>query len=108
VVGGDVVLPQAGKEDTGRAPGSVAGIAARALPSVVTLHVTGDEESGTGTGIVLDTRGHILTNNHVVQPAGSDGAISVSFSGGQTAKAKVVGRDTGYDLAVVQVSGCGG
>ncbi|SEE43372.1 putative serine protease PepD [Streptomyces sp. 3213] len=103
-VGGDVVLPQAGAESGGRAPGSVAGIAARALPSVVTLHVTGDEESGTGTGIVLDTRGHILTNNHVVQPAGGDGEISVSFSGGQTARAKVVGHDTGYDLAVVQVS----
>ncbi|MFJ9247990.1 trypsin-like peptidase domain-containing protein [Streptomyces sp. NPDC101776] len=106
--GGDVVLPQAGEEDGGRAPGSVAGIAARALPSVVTLHVTGDEESGTGTGIVLDTRGHILTNNHVVQPAGGDGEISVSFGGGQTVKARVVGHDTGYDLAVVQVSGVRG
>ncbi|MGW3104153.1 S1C family serine protease [Streptomyces sp. NPDC001100] len=104
VGGGDVVLPQAGAEDGGRAAGSVAGIAARALPSVVTLHVTGDAESGTGTGIVLDTRGHILTNNHVVQPAGADGEISVSFSGGQTARAKVVGHDTGYDLAVVQVT----
>lgn len=102
------MLPQAGAEDGGRAPGSVAGIAARALPSVVTLHVTGDEESGTGTGIVLDTRGHILTNNHVVQPAGGDGSISVSFSGGQTVRAKVVGHDTGYDLAVVQVSGVRG
>ncbi|MEV6540234.1 trypsin-like peptidase domain-containing protein [Streptomyces sp. NPDC051665] len=107
-IGGDVVLPQAGKEDAQRAPGSVAGIAARALPSVVTLHVTGDEESGTGTGIVLDTRGHILTNNHVVEPAGGDGRISVSFSGGQVVKGKVVGRDTGYDLAVVQVSGVRG
>ncbi len=106
--GGDIVLSQAGEEASGRAPDSVAGIAARALPSVVTLHVTGDEESGTGTGIVLDTRGHILTNNHVVQPAGSDGEISVSFSGGQTARAKVVGHDSGYDLAVVQVSGVRG
>ncbi|MBK3581206.1 trypsin-like peptidase domain-containing protein [Streptomyces sp. MBT65] len=75
---------------------------------MVTLHVTGDEESGTGTGIVLDTRGHILTNNHVVQPAGGDGSISVSFSGGQTVRAKVVGHDTGYDLAVVRVTGVRG
>ncbi|MEV8537890.1 trypsin-like peptidase domain-containing protein [Streptomyces sp. NPDC051572] len=107
-IGGGIVLPQAGEEDSQRAPGSVAGIAARALPSVVTLHVTGDEESGTGTGIVLDTRGHILTNNHVVESAGGDGRISVSFSGGQTVKGKVVGRDTGYDLAVVQVRGVRG
>ena len=47
---GAVELPQAGKEPAGRAPDSVAGIAARALPSVVTLHVSGAEESGTGTG----------------------------------------------------------
>ncbi|MFF0080567.1 trypsin-like peptidase domain-containing protein [Streptomyces canus] len=103
--GGDVVeLPQAAEEPKGRAPDSVAGIAARALPSVVTLHVSGAAESGTGTGFVLDDRGHILTNNHVVEPAGSDGEISVTFHSGDTAKATVVGRDSGYDLAVVEVS----
>ncbi|MEU0210264.1 S1C family serine protease [Streptomyces canus] len=102
---GDVVeLPQAAEEPRGRAPGSVAGIAARALPSVVTLHVSGAAESGTGTGFVLDDRGHILTNNHVVEPAGTDGEISVTFHSGDTAKATVVGRDSGYDLAVVEVS----
>ena len=102
---GTVALPQAGKEPAGRAPESVAAIAARALPSVVTLHVSGANESGTGTGFVLDDQGHILTNNHVVQPAGSSGDISVTFNDGDTAKATVVGRDTGYDLAVVKVSG---
>ncbi|MFI1709783.1 S1C family serine protease [Streptomyces griseoruber] len=105
---GGVKLPQASAEPTGRAADSVAGIAARALPSVVTLHVSGSEESGTGTGFVLDTRGHILTNNHVVEPAGGDGEITVVFSGGQSAKADVVGRDTGYDLAVVKVRGVSG
>ncbi len=108
-VGGDVVaLPQAEEEPAGRAPGTVAGIAARALPSVVTLHVRGAEESGTGTGFVLDERGHILTNNHVVEPAGAGGEISVTFQSGDTAEATVVGRDSGYDLAVVEVSGVGG
>ncbi|MFI7503851.1 S1C family serine protease [Streptomyces sp. NPDC049687] len=105
---GGVELPQASAEPTGRAADSVAGIAARALPSVVTLHVSGSEESATGTGFVLDTLGHILTNNHVVEPAGSDGRITVVFNGGQTAEAEVVGRDSGYDLAVVRVSGVGG
>ncbi|MGW0412911.1 S1C family serine protease [Streptomyces collinus] len=105
---GDVTLPQAGSVPAGRAPDSVAGIAARALPSVVTLHVSGADEAGTGTGFVLDARGHILTNNHVVQPASSGGEISVTFSGGDTAKARIVGRDSGYDLAVVQVSGVRG
>ncbi|WP_330459662.1 trypsin-like peptidase domain-containing protein [Streptomyces sp. NBC_00820] len=105
---GDIHLPQAAGVPAGRAPDSVAGIAARALPSVVTLHVSGKDEAGTGTGFVLDTRGHILTNNHVVAPASSGGEISVTFSSGDTAKAKVVGRDSGYDLAVVQVSGVSG
>ncbi len=105
---GVVELPQAGREPAGRARDSVAGIAARALPSVVTLHVTGSEEQGTGTGFVLDDRGHILTNNHVVESAGSDGEISVTFNSGDTAKATVVGRDSGYDLAVVKVRGVSG
>ncbi|MET9890847.1 trypsin-like peptidase domain-containing protein [Streptomyces sp. NPDC006465] len=104
----DVELPQAAKEAPGRAPDSVAGIAAHALPSVVTLHVRGSEEEGTGTGFVLDGQGHILTNNHVIEPAGGSGEISVTFSGGETAKAEVVGHDSGYDLAVVKVSGVRG
>ncbi|MGW1394476.1 trypsin-like peptidase domain-containing protein [Streptomyces nigra] len=103
-----VELPQAGVESPDRAADSVAGIAARALPSVVTLHVSGGSEQGTGTGFVLDERGHILTNNHVVEPAGEDGEISVTFHSGDTAEAKVVGRDSGYDLAVVKVKGVGG
>ncbi|MFI1289364.1 trypsin-like peptidase domain-containing protein [Streptomyces sp. NPDC020792] len=105
---GTVELPQAGKEPAGRAPDSVAGIAARALPGVVTLHVSGSGEQGTGTGFVLDGLGHVLTNNHVVENAASGGDISVTFSGGQTAKARIIGRDAGYDLAVVQVRGVRG
>ncbi|MFF9431965.1 trypsin-like peptidase domain-containing protein [Streptomyces sp. NPDC014746] len=103
-----VELPQADGGDTGRAPDSVAGIAASALPGVVTLHVTGNGSAGTGTGFVLDTKGHILTNNHVVDGAGASGDISVTFSSGETARAKLIGKDTGYDLAVVQVTGVSG
>ncbi|WPW31225.1 trypsin-like peptidase domain-containing protein [Streptomyces atratus] len=103
-----VELPQTGHNSGGRAPDSVAGIASSALPSVVTLHVSGTTESGTGTGFVLDKSGHILTNNHVVAPAGSSGEITVTFSGGETARAEVVGKDSGYDLAVVKVTGVSG
>ncbi|MEU0071166.1 trypsin-like peptidase domain-containing protein [Streptomyces sp. NPDC006332] len=105
---GAVELPQAAAEPAGRAPDSVAGIAARALPGVVTLHVNGAAEEGTGTGFVLDARGHILTNNHVVEPAGADGEITVTFNSGDTAEATVIGRDSGYDLAVVRVRGVSG
>ncbi|NEB75652.1 PDZ domain-containing protein, partial [Streptomyces sp. SID14478] len=106
--GTDVAFPQAGAESTHRAPGSVAGIAATALPGVVTIHTKGASEQGTGTGFVLDNRGHILTNNHVVEPAGSDGGIAVTFAGGENADAEVIGHDSGYDLAVIKVSGVHG
>ncbi len=103
-----VELQQAPRDNGDRAPDSVAGIASSALPSVVTLHVSGGGEQGTGTGFVLDEQGHILTNNHVVDPAGAAGEISVTFSGGETAKATLVGKDSGYDLAVVKVAGVSG
>lgn len=103
-----VELSQAEEKHTKRDPQSVAGIAASALPGVVTLHVSGGSAQGTGTGFVLDAKGHILTNNHVVEPAGTGGDITVTFSGGETAKAEVIGRDAGYDLAVVKVAGVSG
>ncbi|WP_037881265.1 S1C family serine protease [Streptomyces sp. NRRL F-5727] len=105
---GTVHLPQVEAGTTDRAPDSVAGIAASALPGVVTLHVSGGGSAGTGTGFVLDNRGHILTNNHVVDAAESSGDITVTFSSGETASAKLIGKDTGYDLAVVQVTGVTG
>ncbi|GGX90282.1 S1C family serine protease [Streptomyces hiroshimensis] len=107
-IGRHVSLPQATADRSARAPGSIAGIAARALPGVVTIHVRGGSDQGTGTGFVLDKEGRILTNNHVVEPAGSAGDISVTFNSGQTAKATVVGRDSSYDLAVIKVSGVSG
>jgi putative serine protease PepD len=106
----DVELSQAPADDKAgsRPPGSVAAIARNALPGVVTIHTRGTSEQGTGTGFVLDRQGHILTNNHVVRPAGSNGDITVTFSGGETSKAEVIGRDSGYDLAVIRVKGVSG
>ncbi|MEU4096540.1 trypsin-like peptidase domain-containing protein [Streptomyces sp. NPDC026673] len=104
----DVTLPQATAEAGTRAPDSIAGIAAQVLPGVVYIHVKGDDGEGTGTGFVLDDQGHILTNNHVVESVAKNGTISVTFNGGQVKPAKIVGRDTGYDLAVIKVSGVSG
>lgn len=58
-------------------------------------------QEGTGSGFVYDKKGHILTNNHVV-----DGAeeILVTFYDGETAKARVVGVDSGSDMAVIRVN----
>ena len=58
--------PSVGAGATTRPNGSVANIAARATPSVVTLRVSGADGSGTGSGWVYDGAGHIVTNNHVV------------------------------------------
>ncbi|MFN2596518.1 MAG: S1C family serine protease [Pyrinomonadaceae bacterium] len=57
------------------------------------------EREGTGSGSVIDTEGHILTNNHVVEGAQK---LSVSF-GDSTYPARIVGRDPDTDLAIIQV-----
>ncbi|WP_037574450.1 S1C family serine protease [Phaeacidiphilus oryzae] len=86
-----------------RSPNSVAGIAAKALPSVVTIEASGSQETGTGSGFVFDTQGHILTNNHVVAPALNGGKLTVKLSDGSSYPASVVGRASGYDVAVVKI-----
>jgi putative serine protease PepD len=96
-------LPDPGPGATQRPAGSVANIAAVALPSVVTIKVNGGSEgSATGSGFVVDGKGHILTNNHVVQ-GGVNGDIEVVLSNGDTEKATIVGRDASYDLAVLRI-----
>src|SRR5471030_2263620 len=57
----------------------------------------------------MTSDGSILTNNHVIASAASGGGtITVTFSNGKTAKAKIVGRDTSTDLAVIKASGVSG
>ncbi|MRS04965.1 trypsin-like serine protease, partial [bacterium] len=55
-----------------------------------------------GSGFVYDTKGHIVTNNHVIENAAN---IVVTFSDGSQAAATVVGADPGADLAVIQLAG---
>ena len=100
---GSAPAPSAGTGATTRANGTVANIAARATPSVVTLRVEGADGSGTGSGWVYDKAGHIVTNNHVVAGAADGGTITVVLANGQQVDGKVVGRDGSYDLAVVKV-----
>ncbi|MEU4176878.1 trypsin-like peptidase domain-containing protein [Streptomyces sp. NPDC026589] len=90
--------------DLKRPAGTVAGVAAKALPSVVTIDAQGGEgEGGTGTGFVYDKEGHILTNNHVVASAAESGELSATFSDGKKYAAEVVGRAQGYDVAVLKL-----
>jgi putative serine protease PepD len=95
-------IPRAGAGSTSRPEGSIANIAAKALPSVVTIKVDGADGGGTGSGFVLDRDGHIITNNHVVASAASGGTIKVELSDGTEIKATIAGRDGSYDLAVLK------
>ncbi|GAA2064220.1 hypothetical protein GCM10009801_08680 [Streptomyces albiaxialis] len=88
-----------------RSPKSVAGIAAKALPSVVTIQSSGGGEEGTGTGFVYDKEGHILTNNHVVANGARGGQLKATFSDGKKYDAEVVGEAQGYDIAVLKLKG---
>jgi putative serine protease PepD len=86
--------------------GTVSAAAAKIAPSVVTITVQSGNGVDVGSGVVLDTAGHILTNNHVVAAAGGgSGGITVTFSDRTTSTATVVGTSTSNDLAVIKVSG---
>ncbi|MBK8468760.1 MAG: trypsin-like peptidase domain-containing protein [Actinomycetales bacterium] len=88
---------------TARPDGSIAKIAATALPSVVTVKISTGGTSGNGSGFVIDSAGHIVTNNHVVSGATGTGEITVELVDGTSLPATIVGRDASYDLAVLKV-----
>jgi len=111
-VGGVLPLLSGSNTVTVNNPGSVnwvTGAAAKALPSVVTISVSGKSSAGTGSGVVLSADGYILTNAHVVTLDGatSDVVIEVKTSANQIFKAKVIGTDPTNDLAVIKAAGTG-
>ncbi len=97
-------LPAPGPAATTRPQGSVANIAAQALPSVVTINVEASDGTATGSGWVYDDLGHLVTNNHVIAEAGSAGKVTVVLSNGKQITGTVIGADESYDVAVVQIS----
>jgi putative serine protease PepD len=87
-----------------RAPDSIAGIAARVLPSVVSIDAQTSSGGDTGSGFFIQSDGTILTNNHVIEGAvTSNGEITVNLQNGKSYPAKLVGRDASYDLAVLKI-----
>jgi putative serine protease PepD len=88
-----------------RSPGSVAAVAAKILPSVVSLEVRVGNGGDTGTGIVISKDGYILTNNHVVAAAATgSGKLTVVFPDKSSTTGTIVGHpDPVSDLAVVRV-----
>ena len=97
--------PASGAPVVARSAGSVAAVAAKILPSVVSLEVRAGSSGDTGTGIVISKDGYILTNNHVVAAARNGGRLTVVFPDKSSAKGTIVGHpDPVSDLAVVRVT----
>jgi S1-C subfamily serine protease len=80
---------------------SVGEIYRRAGTGVVQVTTSTAGGSGLGSGFVLDTKGHIVTNYHVIDGADT---IQVSFSNKDTLPAKLIGSDPSTDLAVLEVN----
>ncbi len=91
--------------------GAVPAIVSRALPAVVSIITRQIEQDqfnqpvprrGLGSGLIVDRRGYILTNNHVVDSAEE---IKVTLTDGRTYRGALVGADRFSDLAVVKIDG---
>lgn len=93
--------------DSGDVPeGRFAKVAAAVEDSVVTIEALSDQEGSQGSGVVVDGRGYIVTNNHVISEAANNPAqykTTVVFNDGKKVPANLVGRDPKSDLAVLKV-----
>ena len=86
--------------------GQFAKVAAAVADSVVTIEAISDSEGSQGSGVVVDGRGYIVTNNHVISAAAASPGkfkLTVIFNDGKEARANLVGRDPETDLAVLKV-----
>jgi putative serine protease PepD len=84
---------------------TLASVAARTSPSVVTIMVQVPGGTVEGSGVIVDDQGSILTNNHVVAQAA--GGATVQLSTGRTLPAQIVRTDPGHDLALLRVDSAG-
>ncbi len=115
--GGPIAVTTVPAKVTPVLDGTVSAAADKIQPSVVTIAVRAGS-GGIGSGVVLDDQGHILTNEHVVSGAaraggsaprpGGAAAITVTFSDGTVADARVVGTSPTNDLAVIKVDDVSG
>ncbi|HEX6556569.1 MAG TPA: trypsin-like peptidase domain-containing protein [Ktedonobacteraceae bacterium] len=76
-------------------------VAAKVKPSIVEVDVTLTNGAAIGSGVIVDSRGYIVTNNHVVSGARS---IQVVLSNGTKEAAQLAGTDANYDLAVLKIA----
>ncbi|MTA37779.1 MAG: PDZ domain-containing protein [Actinobacteria bacterium] len=104
-----VVQPQVvtinGSSDTSVATA----VASKALPSVVTIEVSGPSAAGSGSGVIYSENGYIITNSHVATLGGAEqkATIRVTLSDGRLFPATVVGTDPILDIAVIKINATG-
>lgn len=87
---------------SGDSPDWVA-VAEAVRPATVTISVSAGQSSSTGSGVIWDTEGTIVTNNHVVSDATNGGSIYVTLYDGRIYSASIVGTDSTTDLAVIRL-----
>ena len=100
------VTLETGGSGEGEPQGQFAKVAAAVADSVVTIEATSETQGAQGSGVVVDGRGYIVTNNHVISEAAtnpSEFKMSVVFNDGSEVPANLVGRDPKTDLAVLKV-----
>ena len=121
--------PQRNFDNLGNGPVSYAEAVKKAAPSVVNIYTTKittqqitplfadpflqhffgnslsqtrkQRESSLGSGVIVDSRGYILTNNHVIEGADE---IRIVLATGQTLQASIIGADPESDLAIIKVN----
>jgi S1-C subfamily serine protease len=100
----DVTLAEV-EQGANRPKGNVAAVAQRVVPAVVSVEVRVGSQGGSGSGVVIDGNGYVVTNNHVVSMAADtpNAQVSTVFHDGTRAPARIVGRDVKTDLAVLKV-----
>ena len=93
-------------ENTAEAPGAISWqeVYEKVLPSVVSITCTDGRSVSSGTGVIMDASGYIITNAHVVEDALE---IQVLLTDGRELEARCVGADVLSDLAVLRVNAIG-
>jgi S1-C subfamily serine protease len=94
----EVALRGAG---VGAGVGQWVAVAADVLPGVVSVEVDAGGTGASGSGFVLDDEQHIVTNDHVIAGGGD---IVITSSEGRRIPARLVGRDSGTDIAVLRIA----
>lgn len=79
-------------------------VASAVSPAVVTIQTQGATSSGgTGSGVIYDSQGDIVTNYHVISSVLNGGKIQVTLADGRLYTAHIVGHDKTTDLAVIRL-----